>query len=249
MNSTMPIIIAHRGAAGVAPENTLASFELALTQGCHAFELDIHLSKDEEIMVIHDYTIDRTTDGTGAVQDMTLDELRSYDAGSWYDAQYQGQKIPTLREVFELAPKDLMINVEIKGGLEAGIEQKLVNLLREYDRTEQVVVSSFHFGALQKLQALDATIKLGLLYHQDFQHPELLPDAVGVNTYSLHPYYKQLTDNQLAVALDKGLEVYPWTVNETEDMKRMVELRVSGIITDYPEKLQQVLAELQASLK
>ncbi|MCM3781635.1 glycerophosphodiester phosphodiesterase [Neobacillus mesonae] len=247
MNSSLPKIIAHRGAAGEAPENTLASFELGLEQGCDAFELDIHLSKDGEIVVIHDYTIDRTTDGTGAVQDLTLDELRKWDAGSWFDAKYTGQRIPTLREVFELAPKDLIINVEIKGGLDAGIEQKLVSLMREYDRIETVVVSSFHFDSLQRLQDLNSSIKLGLLYHQDFQHHEHLPAAVGVDTYSLHPYFKQLTTSKLAAALENGLQVYPWTVNEAEDMKRMIELGSSGIITDYPGRLKQVLAELTAN--
>lgn len=244
MNMKVPLIIAHRGAKGEAPENTMAAFKLALEQGCDAFELDIHLSQDGEMVVIHDDTVNRTTSGEGNVADLTLAELQQLDAGMWFDPSFEGEKIPTLREVFELAPEHLMINVEVKGGISNGVEQKLIALMEEYDRFEQVVVSSFHFDCLRTLQTLNPRVKTGLLYSQNFAHPELLPDTAGVHAYSLHPYFKSIEDNHFASLQGRGLAVYAWTVNDADDMRRLIELGIHGIITDYPGRLHHLLESI-----
>ena len=238
-----PLIIAHRGAKGEAPENTMAAFELALQQGCDAFELDIHLSKDGEMMVIHDDTVSRTTSGNGFVKDMTKEELQQLDAGSWFDSSYQGESIPTLREVFELAPANLMINVEIKGGISEGVEEKLLALLEEYDMYNQVVVSSFHFDSLRTLERLNSNVKTGLLYSQNFARPELLPDAAGVNAFSLHPYFISLEENDFSLVQKEGLQMYAWTVNEECAMNKLMEKGIDGIITDYPGRLRKLMDE------
>lgn len=238
-----PLIIAHRGAKGEAPENTMAAFELALQQGCDAFELDIHLSQDGEIMVIHDDTLSRTTNGNGFVKEMTSAELQQLDAGSWFDSAYEGESIPTLREVFELAPGHLMINVEIKGGISEGVEQKLVALLEEYDRYDHVVVSSFHFESLRTLERLNSKVKTGLLYSQNFARPELLPTAAGVNAFSLHPYFIPLEEADFRSAQNEGLQLYAWTVNEESVMNKLIEKGIDGIITDYPGRLKKVMEE------
>src|SRR5690625_6609337 len=109
-----PLIIAHRGASGNAPENTLAAFQLAVEEGADGIELDVHLSKDGELVVIHDDTLDRTTNGTGRVQDKDLDELKTYDAGSWFDSKFASERIPLLQEVIDILPDDVFLNVEIK---------------------------------------------------------------------------------------------------------------------------------------
>lgn len=236
-----PLIIAHRGAKGEAPENTIAAFELALQQGCDAFELDIHLSKDGEIMVIHDDTVHRTTNGNGVVKEMTRAELQQLDAGSWFDSAYEGESIPTLREVFELAPRHLMMNIEIKGGISEGVEEKLAALLEEYDLYDHVVVSSFHFDSLRTLEKLNSKVKTGLLYAQNFAHPELLPTTTGVNAFSLHPYYLHLEETDFRSVQKEGLQMYAWTVNEENVMIKLIEKGIDGIITDYPGRLKKVM--------
>lgn len=241
MKNGMPIVIAHRGAMGEAPENTLAAFELALEQGCDAFELDVHLSADGEIMVIHDYTVNRTSNGEGAVRDLTARQLQSFDAGSWFDAKYKGEKIPTLEEVLDLSPEYLTINVEIKGSVCEGIEERLVELLRKKNWTSRIVVSSFHYQSLEKLNRLEPSLRTGLLYSMWLKDHTLLPQAAGVTTYSLHPHYKQLNADSVKSAVAAGLEVYAWTVNAQEDMVSILDMGVTGIITDYPGKLRQML--------
>lgn len=239
----IPLIIAHRGAKGEAPENTMAAFELALQQGCDAFELDIHLSLDREIMVIHDDTVSRTTNGNGFVKYLTMADLQQLDAGSWFDSSYQGESIPTLREVFELAPGHLMINVEIKGGTCEGIEEKLVALLEEYDMYDQVIVSSFHFDSLRTLERLNSKVKTGLLYAQNFARPELLPNTAGVNAFSLHPYFIHIEEADFRSVQNEGLQMYAWTVNEEKVMTKLIEKGIDGIITDYPGRLKKVIEE------
>ncbi|WP_211748570.1 glycerophosphodiester phosphodiesterase [Paenibacillus sp. Marseille-Q4541] len=238
-----PLIIAHRGAKGEAPENTIAAFELALEQGCDAFELDIHLSQDGEIMVIHDDTVNRTTNGEGKVKDMTFSELRMLDAGQWFDSSYEGQVIPTLKEVFDLAPDHLIINVEIKGGISEGVEEKLLALLEDYDMFERVVVSSFHFDSLRTLESLNPEVKTGLLYTQNFACPKQLPEAAGVNAYSLHPYFIQLEEGDYDSVQQEGVQIFAWTVNEVVDMQKLLEIGIDGIITDYPGRLKTLVEE------
>ena len=153
--TTKPVIFAHRGASGEAPENTLAAFKLGLAQGCDAFELDVHLSKDGQIVVIHDGTIDRTTDGLGAVNEMTVEELKAFDAGSWFDEKYRGERIPLLEEVFDITPGHIIINIEIKGSYNGQLEPALIDLLKKRDRLDTVVISSFDWKSLRYIKELE----------------------------------------------------------------------------------------------
>ncbi|WNQ10261.1 glycerophosphodiester phosphodiesterase [Paenibacillus aurantius] len=243
MSKTKPLVIAHRGAAGEAPENTLASFKLALEQGCDGFELDVHLSKDGQIVVIHDPTIKRTTNGQGAVASLTLEELRQVDAGSWYGEAFTGERIPTLEEVFDLAPSDLLINVEIKGGIGEGMEEALIELMRRKNRVESVVVSSFDFKTLAALKRLEPAVRVGLLYNNRLSHHWKLPEAAGVETYSLHMHLRGLDAEDARDAQEHGYALYPWTVNEEEKMRQAVSYGVDAIITDYPGRLRTILEE------
>jgi glycerophosphoryl diester phosphodiesterase len=237
-----PLIIAHRGSAGEAPENTLGSFKLALDQGCDAIELDIHLSADGEMMVIHDYTIDRTTTGAGRVRDMTVSELKQVDAGTKFHEKYTGERIPLLGEVFELVPGHIMINVEIKGGYHEGIADKLAKLLRSHNRVDGVVVSSFNHKVLVELKRIDSDVKIGLLYTADFVNHRKVAELVGEPVYSLHPHYSQISGSDISDAVSHGIQVYPYTINDEASMLHMIEAGASGIITDYPSRLKQLLA-------
>lgn len=236
-----PLIIAHRGSKGEAPENTLAAFLLALEQHCDAIELDIHLSKDGVPVVIHDDTVDRTTNGTGAVESMTVDELKALDAGNWFDSQYAEEQIPTLAEVFELVPPSIMINVEIKGISGGRTEQELLKLLAAYDRVESVVVSSFDHKCLLRLKQAEPRIRIGLLYCSNFVNHVVAANLIGVPVYSLHPQADLIGPEDIAAAHEAGLKVYPFTINREEHMKLGIYVGLDGIITDYPGRLYSLL--------
>ena len=236
-----PIIFAHRGASGDAPENTLAAFKLGLEQGCDGFELDVHLSQDGGIVVIHDGTIDRTTDGTGVVHEMTVDQLKSYDAGSWFDDKYKGEQIPLLEEVFDLAPEHITINVEIKGSYNQKLEPALVELLKRKNRLDSVVVSSFDWKCLQFIKELEPRIKIGLLYNIRLAHHEKLPAAAGVEVFSLHPQDALFESKDMIRVHAEGYAVYGWTINNEAKMKRALENGMDGIITNYPGVLRSIL--------
>jgi len=242
MNTRTPLIIAHRGSAGEAPENTMAAFELALRQGCDAIELDIHLSKDGELIVCHDRTIDRTTDGSGAIREMTVTELKQFDAGRWFHEKYAGERIPLLKEVFDLVPQDIMINVEIKETYEGQIEERLLQLLRDSNRLAQVVVSSFDHKSLSRLKHIEPEVKIGLLYTMNAVDHNELADLLGVPVYALHPYGKLIDQKDILRATSHGLQVYPWTINTKDAMQQAIDKGVSGIITDFPGVLKQLLS-------
>jgi glycerophosphoryl diester phosphodiesterase len=237
---------AHRGASGHAPPNTLAAFLLAAEMGADGIELDVHLSRDGEVVVIHDDTVDATTNGRGRVSAMTLAELKGLDAGGWYDTSFAGERIPMLQEVIDAVGHRLLINVEIK--VEAGYhpmaqEAETVRLLEDNALIERVIVSSFSLGSLQRVHRLNPHIPLGLLYGRP--QPSFLPAVlrwIGMPYDALHPHFGFVNPRSLARARRWGMPVNVWTVNGTADMRRMADYGVNGIITDYPDILGQVLA-------
>ncbi|KZE70455.1 glycerophosphodiester phosphodiesterase [Paenibacillus elgii] len=247
MTIQQPIVIGHRGAAGEAPENTLASFELALRQGADAIELDVHLSADGEVIVCHDHTVGRTTDGTGAIAELTVAELMRLDAGRWFDERFTGERLPLLEEVFQLVPSEIMINVEVKCSYTPRLAERLAELLAQYNRLDSVVVSSFNHKVLKQLQEAIPNLRAGLLYVANFvSHRQMAAAAEGLNVYSIHPQHHTIDAGDAAEATGYGLRVYPWTVNEPQDLRRIIDAGVSGIITDFPGRLRNLLNEEQA---
>ncbi|TBL79591.1 glycerophosphodiester phosphodiesterase [Paenibacillus thalictri] len=240
---SVPMIIGHRGAAGEAPENTLASFLLAVRQGAHAIELDVQLSKDGELVVIHDDTIDRTTNGKGAVAELTLEELKRYDAGLWYGEQFAGETIPTLAEVFERMPAECVVNVEIKGEMNGELERKLAELLYGSGRMETVLVSSFKHKSLKTLKLIAPEVRVGLGYTGDVIDHIAFAEAFGAEVFSLHPHHKLIGLHEIGLAVSKGIRVYPYTVNGEEDMRKLLQAGASGLITDYPGRMRAVLEQ------
>jgi glycerophosphoryl diester phosphodiesterase len=236
-----PLVIAHRGAAGQAPENTPAAFRLAVGQGCDMIELDVHLTADGEIVVCHDDRADRTTDGSGLLRDMTLEQIRRLDAGAWFSPAYAGERIPTLREVFELVPSDVGINIELKCG-DNRIIRLLSALIREYGRTESVVISSFHHRLLHRLKTAAPNLRIGLIYSALLRDPVKLVRDFGLYVWSVHPHHALIEPEDIAALRANGQRVFPWTVNDPETMRRLLDLGVSGIITDHPDRLRRLVA-------
>jgi glycerophosphoryl diester phosphodiesterase len=240
-----PLNIAHRGASGHAPQNTMAAFLLAAEMGADGIELDVHLSADGELVVIHNHTVDQTTDGHGPVSVLSLDELQRLDAGSWFDPRYAGERIPTLRQVFEGVGQRLLINVEIKvapGHHPPDLEREVVHLIEEKGMADRVLVSSFSPRSLRRVQRLNRHILLGVLYSRPVFLPSMLR-WLGLSYDALHPPYPLVNARTIALARRQRKQVNVWTVNDATEMRHMRDLGVDGIITNYPDVLNRVLAE------
>ncbi|MCM3626938.1 glycerophosphodiester phosphodiesterase [Paenibacillus glycanilyticus] len=236
-----PIIIGHRGAAGEAPENTLASFKLAAEQGSHMVELDIHLSKDGKLIVCHDDTLDRTTNYSGAIRSLHSDEIREADAGSWFSPSFAGERVPFLEEVYDLLPQHIEINVEVKdagGGL---LDEVLLDFLRGEDRLERTVVSSFDHKLLLRLKQAEPELRIGLLYAADLLHHATYAALLETEVWSLHPHHGLIGAQDAGDATAAGLHIYPYTANHPADWDRLVSIGVTGIITDFPGRLKEHL--------
>jgi glycerophosphoryl diester phosphodiesterase len=209
---TRPAIIAHRGGSAYAPENTLAAFQSAVEQGADGIELDVHLSADGEVVVIHDADLERTTDGSGSVYENPLAALKELDAGSWYGSEFIGEEIPTLDEVFELAGERLFINVELKGpGLfRSELPARIADIVERFSFTERVIFSSFNPWQLQQLGKLLPQARLGML---------LLPGALAgldrilsglvVDPWAYHPHFGTVTQKLTSVRAARNDRYWP----------------------------------------
>jgi glycerophosphoryl diester phosphodiesterase len=238
--------IAHQGASAYAPGNTLAAFRLALEMGADGFELDIMLSADGHLVVIHDDTVDRTTHGSGPVRQKTLAELKALDAGTRFEARFAGERIPTLQEVFDLvAGNRAFVNVELKAdSLKSdGLEEKLAALIRRYDLGERLLISSFNPFALWRMRRLAPDLPLALLYAENMPvHLRNRWLAFLSRPDALNPSLRMATQEHVRWAKSKGYRLYVWTVDEEPEMRRLIALGVDGIITNKPDLLRQVLA-------
>ena len=239
----MSTIYAHRGASGHAPENTLEAFQLAIQMGADGIELDVHLSSDGELMVIHDETVDRTTNGSGLVSSKTLAELKQLDASKGMDG-YAGAKIPTLAEVYDLIrDTNLLVNVEIKTDniQYSDIEKKCLALETEKGMQGRVLYSSFNHYTLANVVALDPEAKTGLLYMSGLYQPWEYAKFAGAKY--IHPFLRNLLLPGLAEGCrENGIGINLWTVNDEQTMRACLKQNI-GIITDYPDRAVQLRKE------
>jgi glycerophosphoryl diester phosphodiesterase len=234
--------IAHRGASGRAPENTHAAFAAALALGAEAIELDCQLSADGELVVIHDETLDRTTDGRGPVGDRTAAELARLDAGSWFGPEYRDERIPRLADVLAQVRDRVTLNVEIKSARDLGaIEPKLAALVAAERAAEWVVFSSFHEHAVRNMRAAAPWARLGVLCDED-PRARCLALAADVGVELLIPGRRWLDARIVDDAHARGLDVWVWTVNEPGEMRRLVALGVDAIFSDFPERFAGLAA-------
>ncbi len=241
-----PLVIAHRGASRVAPPNTLAAFLKAVELGADGVELDVHLSADGVPVVIHDDTVDATTDGSGWVADMSVAQLKQLDAGSWFDSVFAGERIPTLEEVLQTVGARLLVNIELKSNPSGrrGLERAVVALVERYGLAGRVWLSSFSPAALRRVRRLAPHIRLGLLYGPGVPRPLQRPWLRLMGRYAAyHPEHGLVDAAFVAWAHARGSQVHAWTANDPAEMRRLAGLGVDGIITDLPDVLRDVLRE------
>ncbi len=239
----MSKIFAHRGFSGKYPENTMLAFEKAVELGCDGIELDVHFTKDKELVIIHDEKIDRTTDGTGYVKDYTYEELCKFNAYGNFEGQYPFQKIPTLREYFELV-KDVdgfVTNIELKTGIFEyhGIEKAVIDMIKEFGLEDRIILSSFNHFTIMRCKEIAPEIKNGFLIESWVIGMGAYTASHGVDC--VHPIFCNLTDELYKEMKDAGREVNTWTVNEYEDIKRLSSMGVDSLIGNFPDRMIEVL--------
>ena len=239
------LVWAHRGASAYAPENTLEAFQLAIDMHAEGIELDVHLSRDGELMVGHDETVDRCSNGIGMIKNMTVAQLKELDFGVHFPA-YAGAKMPTLEEVYKLMkPTGMMINVEIKSlpNIYEGIEKKLDDLATAMGMQDQIIYSSFDHYTLVEMRRLNPKVPLGILYFHAEYEPWKYAASIGVN--ALHPVYFSLLRPIVAGCEAAGITIHPWTVDKEDHLKWMYELGVEAVITNKPDLALKVRQQVQ----
>jgi glycerophosphoryl diester phosphodiesterase len=238
------MVVAHRGFSGAAPENTLAAFRKAIEVGSDMIELDIQLSKDGKIVVIHDETLERTTNGRGRVADLTFREIRDLDAGSWFNAQFSGEKIPTLQEVLELAKGKVLVNIEIKNPSHGKypiteLADQGLETVKKAGMLNRVIFSSFNPVSLEWIRNKEPRAWTALLYHRDWNSLTDLPAEREYEVLNLRNSY--LSKAKIAKIHQEGKRVNVYTVNSEEELEQFVNWGADGLITNHPERLIRVL--------
>ncbi|HXX16746.1 MAG TPA: glycerophosphodiester phosphodiesterase family protein [Candidatus Eremiobacteraceae bacterium] len=234
------LAIAHRGASGYAPENTFAAFRRAVAQGVSFIETDLHLTRDAHFVAIHDETVERTTNGRGAIHDMTLAEVRRLDAGSWFASEFMGERIPTLDEILEFTKKhDVVFYLELKPSGFWGGEHALISALRDTGEIPRSVVISFDPAILAALRKIEPTLMTGLLHDGNLESP--FEKAVEIGARQLAIRGDLVTPNFLQEARKRDLQVVCWTINSLAHMRMLAAAGVDGIMSDYPDRLLTVL--------
>jgi glycerophosphoryl diester phosphodiesterase len=232
---TRPLLIGHRGYPAKFPENTLAAFEGAIQAGCDMIELDVTLTKDRKVVVIHDDTLDRTTSGKGPVKNQTLSDIRALDAGSWFNPRFAAERVPELSEVMELTAGRCLLNIEIKeSAFEAdypvdAIEHQVVDLVKTREAMDRVIISSFDQRLLQRIAAVAAPPAVAFISSHGADR-SVLEMLFAMKAFSWHPWLKALTRDQVDMLHAAGLKVFPWTINTREEAERILALGVDGII-------------------
>ena len=255
----LPALQGHRGASALAPENTLAAFRRAIDLGADGMEMDLQLTRDGAVVVIHDDTLDRTTDGHGRVTDLSLAEVRQADAGVKFGHAFRGQRVPTLSEVIDLVKASgnerVRLNLEIKfgegrEGTPEGIEAGVLAILRQTGFVERVTVQSFHHPSAAKMKGLEPRIPTGLLVGERQRPPDPVSLVRQFRADYYAPHHRLVTAELVQTLHQAGIPVVTWTVNDEADMRRMIHLGLGSlpgdaIISDHPDRLLAVVKALQ----
>ena len=244
------MVIAHRGGSGLAPENTLAAFRRAVETGSDAIELDVRMTRDSRVVVIHDRRLGRTTNGNGFVGKYTLNEIKSLDAGSWFGAQFEGEPVPTLEEVFDQLPDELPIYVEMKarGPGAWPLAMEVIGIIRRYGRWESTMVAGFNPVALAIVRVMEP--RLVRCYISSSRHP--LPVRARwlsplVNPHWYAPDRGTLTSKLLARFHAQGKPVAAWDVDAGSDVRSMRKMGVDAVVTDHPDAFVRQRSDLIGS--
>jgi len=238
--------IAHRGASGkgLAPENTLAAFQKAIEIGTDAVEMDVHRTRDGHVVVCHDATLDRTTDRRGAIQDLTLSEIKQADAGSRFDPAFAGERIPTLKEALDVIVDKALALIEIKP---EDITREVVRTVEKNDAVDSVVLQSFHKEVVREVGVLNPHLRRALLIGVraiEVRHTRavrLVHRTTEVEASILALSHNAATPKLVQELHRRDLALYVWTVDELDDLRRMIRIGVDGIISNYPDRLKEVM--------
>lgn len=242
-----PLIIAHRGASKQAPENTVAAFQKALELGAGGIELDVHLSADGCLVVTHDETLERTSNGKGLVRDKTLEELKALDFGSWFSHEFRDERIPTLEEVLWLiCGWDGLLNIEIKNGpvFYPGIEKAVADAVAKYNRTNRTIISSFNHYSLVEIRKYNPEIKTAPLYMAGLYEPWEYARRMGAT--AIHPLFYNIVPEIMTGCKQSNIMVNPFTVDNPDHIKAMIAAGVDGIITNVPDIALKIVDEMGA---
>ncbi|MBI4395974.1 MAG: hypothetical protein HY548_02690 [Elusimicrobia bacterium] len=239
-------VVGHRGAMGYAPENTLASFELGWKMGADALECDVHLSKDRRLVVMHDESLDRTSSGTGLIRDASWSNIKRLEAGGWFHRRFRGQRVPRLEDVLDwirdkktpAGPLRLIIEVKNEPVRYAGIAEALVRALKAERLLDRVVVISFDHGVVKRAKVLAPSLMTGILFRDPL--PDLPARMAWTKADAVFPRRHLVTASLLRSARRAGWFVGTWTVNEEDEMKKMLRLGVNAIATNTPDRLAEL---------
>lgn len=231
------LCVAHRGFSGKAPENTLAAIRMAIAMPyVHWMEIDVQLTKDGVPVVIHDFTLDRTTNGHGKVKNMTWEHIRRLDAGSWKGRSFRGEKVPSLDEVLSLASGRLRLNIELKtvGDMYPGIEQSVMDLISSKGMRDEVILTSFDTAVLKKVKEIDPRFHTGLIYDSRFGNPERRLQELDCSLLSIS--FSRLNAKMAKVLTDRGVQIMAWTVDKAKEMRRLANMHSDIMIcTNRPD--------------
>lgn len=237
----MTLIFAHRGSAGTHPENTMSAFKEAVRVGADGIETDVQLSKDGEVVIIHDEKLDRTTNASGYVKDRTLRELKTLNASFGTKGKWGREKIPTLVELLIwLSHNQLLCNIELKNTLflYPGLEAKVIQLVRAYKMEDRIILSSFNHYSLVTCHQLAPELETAPLYRDGLYMPWVYAKAIGGS--AIHPNIRAAPDVIIQACLSMGMPVRPYTINKAAEMRRLFDLGCSAFITDFPEEAVRI---------
>ena len=245
-DASKPYIVGHRGSPATAPENTLASFSVAIEIGADAIELDVHQTSDAIPVVIHDEALDRTTDGTGMVNSRDIEYIKHLDAGKWYSREHAGEKVPTLEEALELICRNKIALVEVKHGSDfyPGIEENIVATVSERKEWKRrTVFIAFDPSLLQKINELDPDLRTGLLIlDPPEEYVEVIEDF-GIS--SIFPRWEKLKNDSIRSVHEKGYSVHPWVMDTESDMKKVLAMGADSLSSNHPEVLSRIIASIK----
>ncbi len=244
-------VISHRGANIYAPQNTLPAFRRALEIGVDGFETDVHLSQDGTLVLCHNYTIDKTSDGKGSISQMTLGQLKAHDFGSYFSPKFVGTQIPTLQEFLELVRQNgglRVLNIELKSprANETSIVRDTIEMVKDFEMFNSLILSSFDPKLLAEAKRIDPAVKTGFLYSPNskvifriYRNPLEVAKEIGAD--ALHPFSMYVNADLVRKTHEAGMTMNVWTVNSPRAIKRLASLGADGIITDYPDVVKGVL--------
>jgi glycerophosphoryl diester phosphodiesterase len=239
-----PLIIAHRGYRARYPENTLVSFLAAMDAGAHMIELDVMLSRDRKVVVIHDATVDRTTNGHGPINGYTIEELKALDAGTWFQPRFAAERILMLEEVLDYMRERTMINIEIKASAYEerqpadAIEWQVVELVRRNNIQASVLISSFEWKFLDHIVTMENAPAVALISRNPADRGNL-ELCLRLKAFSWHPNCRELRNEHVVLMHESGIHVFPYNVDTLEEYKKVMEMDVDGVITSDPLMIRE----------